>query len=42
MLRIGAPIPGETSVGKDKSFIPERIEIHGHVLPGRLPLGLPI
>ena len=37
MLRIGAPIPGETSVGKDKSFIPERIEIPGMFFPDDCP-----
>ncbi len=37
MLRIGAPIPGFTSVGKDKSFIPERIEIPGMFFPDDCP-----
>ena len=37
MLRVGAKIPGLISVGKDKSFIPERIEIPGMFFPDDCP-----
>jgi mannose-6-phosphate isomerase-like protein (cupin superfamily) len=37
MLRISARIPGETPIGKDLSFIPERIEIPGMFFPDDCP-----
>jgi mannose-6-phosphate isomerase-like protein (cupin superfamily) len=37
MLRMGAKIPGILSIGKDKSFIPERIEIPGMFFPDDCP-----
>jgi mannose-6-phosphate isomerase-like protein (cupin superfamily) len=37
MLRVGARYPELTSVGKDKSFIPERIPIPGMFFPDDCP-----
>ena len=37
MLRMGAPIPGMVPIEKDKSFIPERIEIPGMFFPDDCP-----
>lgn len=37
MFRVGANIPGLIGVGKDKSFIPEWIEIPDMFFPGDAP-----